>query len=403
MSTEPRATRRALLGYAGTGGLGVAAGAGLGLALGAEEDAAAGATPVAPTTVSPFGVHQPAVTAPTPRANHFLALDLEDGSSRDDLARLMRQWTGSIVALTQGRPAPGDRARDLAQPNTDLTVTVGWGGSLFDKVGLVDQRPPALADVPPFGHDRLQEAWSGGDLLVMVCADDDTTAAHVGRQLLLDAAPFAHLRWEQHGSWRGLDGDQQRQTGRNLFGQVDGTGNLRPDDPLFDSTVWTKTPDWFAGGTTFVIRRIRMDLDLWDTLTREEQERSVGRDLTVGAPLTGSKERDLPDFDARDAAGKPVIPESSHLRLSHPEFNGGARILRRGVNYTAFDPHTGRREAGLVFCSFQADIESQFTRIQRQLDRSDALNAWTTAIGSAGFAILPGFAEDGWLGDTLLG
>ncbi len=53
--------------------------------------------------------------------------------------------------------------------------------------------------------------------------------------------------------------------------------------------------------------------------------------------------------------------------------------------------------------SFQADIDSQFTPIQRRLDRGDALNTWTTAVGSATFAILPGFEEGGWLGEPLLG
>ena len=56
----------------------------------------------------------------------------------------------------------------------------------------------------------------------------------------------------------------------------------------------------------------------------------------------------------------------------------------------------------LVLSDFQADLGDQFVPIQRRLDRGDALNEWTTAIGSAEFAILPGFAEDGWLGDTLL-
>ncbi|MFN8193374.1 MAG: Dyp-type peroxidase [Nocardioidaceae bacterium] len=404
MTQEPRTTRRGLLGYAGSTVAGAAAGAGIAAAVASrgDDDAVEQVRPVLPGTVSPFGAHQPGVTAPTPAVTRLLALDAKDGLDRDALGRLMRAWTGTIAAATQGRAAPGDTARDLAQANTDLTVTVGWGPGLFEKAGLADQRPPALADIPPMEHDRLQDAWSGGDLLLMLSAADDTTVTHVARRLLLDSEPFARTRWEQEGSWRGLGADHLPHTGRNLFGQVDGTANLPEDDPLFDSTVWAKTPGWFAGGTTMVVRRIRMDLDLWDTLTRQEQERAIGRDLAVGAPLTGTHEREKPAWLAKDDAGKPVIPLDAHMRMSHAEFVGGARMLRRGVNYTTFDPHTGARESGLVFCSFQADVDAQFTPIQRNLDKGDALNAWTTAIGSAVFAILPGFTEDGWLGDTLL-
>lgn len=397
----PRATRRHLLGYAGAGGAGLLAGAGIVGAASLAGDEPAAAAPVVPTTISPYGSHQPGVTAPTAAATRLVALDLAAGTDPEQLGRLMRLWTGSIVALTQGRAAPGDTARDLAQANVGLTVTVGWGRRLFARTGLVRHRPPALAAVPAFGHDRLQRRWTGGDLLLMIAAADATTVDHVTRRLVLDAAPFAQTRWVQDGSWRGLDADHQPVTGRNLFGQVDGTGNLRPDDPLFDATVWTKVPSWFAGGTTLVVRRIRMDLDTWDTLTRDEQERSIGRDLAVGAPLGGTHESDTPDFSATGPDGRPLIPADAHMRLSHPSHNGGARILRRGLNYTTSTE--GRFEAGLVFCSFQADIAGQFTPLQRRLDEGDALNEWTTAIGSAEFAVLPGFAEDGWLGQTLLG
>ena len=40
--------------------------------------------------------------------------------------------------------------------------------------------------------------------------------------------------------------------------------------------------------------------------------------------------------------------------------------------------------------------------MQQRLDLADLLNEWTTATGSAVFAVMPGFAEGGWLGDTLL-
>ena len=57
----------------------------------------------------------------------------------------------------------------------------------------------------------------------------------------------------------------------------------------------------------------------------------------------------------------------------------------------------------------QPRLTQQVDRFQRAatardqtFDHHDALNEWTTAIGSAEFAVLPGFSEGGWLGQRLL-
>lgn len=241
------------------------------------------------------------------------------------------------------------------------------------------------------------------DLLLHVAAGDGTTVAHAVRRLVSDAAPFARLRWRQHGFWNGFDAQGRAVTGRNLFGQVDGSANPQPGTALFDETVWARGPGWFSGGTTVVVRRIRMNLTTWDELTRHEQEAAIGRRLSDGAPLTGGREHDDVDLMAFGEAG-PVVPLHSHVRMSHPRMNGGARIFRKGLNYTYDTVEDGepRTEAGLLFLSYQADVARQFTPIQQRLDHADALNEWTTAIGSAVFAVLPGFAPGGWLGDSLL-
>ncbi|MCR6031458.1 Dyp-type peroxidase [Nocardioides sp. zg-579] len=394
--------RRGFLGYVGTAVAGAAAGAGgvalAGSAGGAEGTPAPDATAWAGRTIAPYGAHQPGVATSSPHVTELVALDLLPGADRDALGRLMRVWTGDVEALTQGRPAPGDTAPWLAGARADLTITVGAGPGAFGP-RLLGEPPAGFGTVPPMRHDRLQERWNGGDLVLVVAARDATTVAHAVRRLVADAAPFATPRWRQHGSWNGVDGRGQAVTGRNLFGQVDGSANPRPGTDLFDETVWIDEGDW-AGGTTLVVRRIRMDLDTWDELTRDEQERSVGRRLDDGAPLTGGEELDDVDLTAR-TGGRPTIARDAHARRSHPDLNGGRRIFRKGANYV-LDTDRGV-ESGLLFQSFQADLLDQFVPIQRSIDELDALNEWTTAIGSASFVVLPGFEEGGWLGQVRLG
>lgn len=396
--------RRGFLGYLGSAAAGAAVGAGAGVT-GARALADEAPEPVVlrtGETRSPWGAHQPGVAAHPTAVTELVALDLRPALHRagdvDALGRLMRVWTTDVEALTAGQGTPGDTAPWLAGGNNDLTVTVGLGPRLFEGAWRLEA-PPGFGRVPPMRHDRLEEAWSGGDLLVVVAGRDGTTVGHAVRRLVADAAPFATLRWRQTGSWQPHDPQGRPQTGRNLFGQVDGSANPRPGTPLFDQTVWVRDGLW-AGGTTLVLRRIRMDLPTWDELTRSEQERSVGRDLERGAPLTGGGELDDVVLSAREE-GRFVIAERSHVRRSHPSTNQGRRIFRKGANYEAF--HDGRSEAGLLFVSYQADLSDQFVPIQRTLDEADELNEWTTAVGSAEFAVLPGFVEGEWLGQRLLG
>ncbi|MDX6264818.1 MAG: dye decolorizing peroxidase [Kribbellaceae bacterium] len=387
-----RPSRRQLFGYAGAAAAGAAVTGGA-VALGKDSAPAAArdSALVSARSISPFGDHQPAVVAAAPKHAELVALTLLTGTDKAGLGRLMRLWTSDIVALSAGRPAPGDTAPELAVPGAALTVTVGFGPRVFTLTGLADRAPRGFIDVPAMSQDRLQPAWTGGDLLVLVGADDAVSVVHAVRRLVADAAPFAKPLWRQTGFWNATSPDGQPVTGRNLFNQVDGTGNPAPGTPEFDSTVWNAD-----GSTTLVVRRIRMNLDTWDELTRSEQERAVGRKLSNGAPLTGAAEHDELDLEARDADNRLVIAKNAHARLSHPSENDGRRIFRKGLNYVQDTGAT--RESGLIFLSYQADLVSQFVPLLTRLNAADALNDWTTTIGSAAFAIPAGFGEDGWLG-----
>lgn len=399
----PTVGRRSLFGYAGAAGAGAIAGglAGAGVARATAPVAAPAIERVIRQTYSPHELHQAGIVTPTPAATRLLAFDLlrpEAGA----LTKLLHLWSGDIQALMAGRPIPGDPTPELARPGVSLSVTVGLGPRVFTLAGLSRKRPDGFVEVPAMRHDRLQKRWSGGDLLVIVAADDSTTVDYASRRLTGDASTFAAPAWVQDGAWRGTDALGSPVTGRNLFGQLDGSGN--PAGDLRDATVWAVNPPaWFAGGTTLVVRRIEMDLDFWDRTTRDRQEKVIGRNLADGAPLTGTLETDALDLAAKDEDGNLVIPSDAHARRSHPEENSDRRILRRGMNYTLTEQVDGApvTSAGLVFLSFQANIARQFVPIQQRLDAGDALNDWTHAIGSAVFAVPGGFAKDDWIARAL--
>ncbi|MDT0156473.1 Dyp-type peroxidase [Microbacterium sp. ARD32] len=388
---------------------GAAAGAGAAAALGIDRLVAAAApapeaSPAPPAlhggeVVAFHGVHQAGIaTVPQAHAT-VISLDLRPGVERDGLRRLMRLLTDDAVRLTAGTPALADMERELALEPAGLTVTFGFGPGFVQRAG--GSGPDWLAPLPSFGIDRLRAEFTGGDLLIQVAADDPLSVAHTARMLLKDARAFATVRWVQHGFRRARGTVAQGTTMRNLFGQVDGTANLRPGTEEFDRAVWCRE-DWIAGGTGMVVRRIAMNLDTWDGLDRTAREFAIGRTLDTGAPLTGEKEHDEPDFEARGPRGFPVIDDLAHIRRAHAT-EPGERIFRRVYNYDAPPAEASAvSESGLVFISFQADIQRQFTPMQQRLAQADLLNIWTTPIGSAVFAVPPGCDEGGYIGETLL-
>lgn len=185
------------------------------------------------------------------------------------------------------------------------------------------------------------------------------------------------------------------------MGQLDGTVNPVPETADFEAVVWAAgSPDWFAGGTTLVLRRIKMQLDTWDKLDPPDKELAIGRRLGSGAPLTGTTATDPADFAAVDGTGLPVIPHFSHMARARAHQQGD-RFLRRPYNYDDSDIESGA-DAGLLFAAYQADITTQYLPVQQRLAEQDLMNSWTVPIGSAVFALPPGCQADGYLGEGLL-
>ena len=388
--------------------LGSAAGA-AGAAVAATRPTTAAASESAPqatadgsATVPAHGTHQAGVETPLQAHAVFIGLDLRRNVSKADLTRLMRIWSNDIERLTQGKPALADTEPELAVLPARLSATIGFGPKVFELKGLRGAKPAWLKPFPDFEIDRLQEAYTGGHLLLQLGSDDPITLAHAQRMMIKDSAAFATVRWAQRGFHRAAAHSPAGQTGRNLMGQIDGTVNPKPESGEFNSAIWIGDDGgWLSGGTGMVLRRIRMKLAGWDSLSRQEKELAMGRRLDNGAPLTGENEHDVPDLSATDENGMAVIPEFSHVRAAAGA-ESKARFLRRPFNYDDGYRANGEPDLGLLFAAYAANLTAQIVPVQERLAEQDLLNTWTTPIGSAVFAIPPGFAEGGFVGDTLL-
>ncbi|KGM13461.1 peroxidase, partial [Cellulomonas bogoriensis 69B4 = DSM 16987] len=348
------------------------------------------------------GEHQAGIVTPPPSFIALVALDLASTSDRASVERLLRVWTVDIERLTTGRPGLADSEPELALVPAALTVTVGFGPGLLTAAGLRHRAPAWLHPLPPFGIDRLDPAWCDGDVVLQVCADDRTTLAHAVRVLTKEAQGLASVRWVQRGFRRSPGISEPDGTSmRNLMGQVEGTANLDPrTDP---DLLWHRDgePGWLTGGTSMVVRRIAMNLDTWDELSRGAREATIGRTLRTGAPLTGRAEHDEPDLEALDDHGRPVIDLEAHIRRARPT-QREETFLRRAYNYDEAPPPGRASDSGLLFVTYQRDVDAQFTPVQRRLDAADLLNEWTFPVGSAVFAVPGGWSAGEYVGQRLL-
>lgn len=401
-------TRRSLIGLLGAAG-------------------AAAVIPASPThaqarpgAIPFFGRHQAGIAEPPQASLSFAALNAEVGSAAA-LRELLADWTSASAAMTRGLPVgrvttgadavPVDTGEALDLPPAALTITIGFGPTLFqdprgrDRFGFAHRQPRTLASIPPFAGDALEPRRTGGDLCIQACADDPQVAMHALRNLVRIAGDRAHIAWSQTGFNRAAALAQVPTTPRNLFGFRDGTNNIT-GTPDLDEFVWARAEDGpgFAGGTTLVVRRIRMLLGPWDAETLRAQEETFGRRKADGAPLSGGIEHAAPDFAALDEQGHPLIPVDSHMALAHPSRNDGARILRRAFNYADPDDADGTPDVGLFFMSYQRDLARQYIPMQRRLAQSDRLNEYIRHTASAAFAIPRGAQGPGdYIGSTLLG
>lgn len=146
-----------------------------------------------------------------------------------------------------------------------------------------------------------------------------------------------------------------------------------------------------------------MTIETWDRTSLNEQQDVVGRSKDSGAPLGGHGEFDPVDLRARNSDGERVIPEDAHVRLASPERHGGARLLRRGYNFTDGSDGFGHLDAGLFFVCFNRDPRTQFVPVQDQLARHDAMTEYLEHTGSAIFACPPGVPPGGHWGQALFG
>ena len=392
---EKKMDRREFLKKAGIGGAGLALGLSGASAFFANKEQDSKNIADGQEEISFYGKHQAGITTAMQKNIYFVVLDLHT-KDKEEIIQLFKDWTDYSEKLVNGDLVKKDGSNALLPPSDTgetvglnpyrLTLTFGVSASFLTKLGLEKKRPKLFRDLPAFPKEQLREKYTGGDIVIQACADDEQVAFHAVRNLIRKGRNKVTMKWSQSGF--AAIGDRM-ETPRNLFGFKDGTANVTTEKD-FDKVVWSDSQDWMKNGSYMAVRRIIMHLETWDRTNLQEQENTFGRYKESGAPF-GKKN----EFDEVDLS---LLPVDSHVRLAKEV---DLPILRRSYSYSdGIDPKTGQFDAGLLFIAFQKDPDS-FVKIQTNLGAVDKMNEYVTHIGSGLFACFGGVKKGGYIGQDL--
>src|SRR5262249_45072731 len=133
--------RRKMLGLAGAGAVGAAAAGVIGSQMFDASTPAQAADAGAPVPF--YGEHQAGIITPAQDRLHFVAFDVIT-DKKEALVELLQKWTMAAARMTAGRDAgtigavngpqeaaPDDTGEALGLPPSGLTLTIGFGPTLF--------------------------------------------------------------------------------------------------------------------------------------------------------------------------------------------------------------------------------------------------------------------------------
>jgi porphyrinogen peroxidase len=196
------------------------------------------------------------VAAPLTRAAIFLVVTVNPGSEN---RATVRSFCGDLAALL--------RAVEFRDLEGGLSCVLGFGSDAWDRLfGL--PRPAELHVFHEIRAGARQAVSTPGDLLFHIRAKRMDLCFELATQIMARLPDAVSPVDEVHG-FRYFDD-------RDLLGFVDGTENPR-GEAVLDAVLVGEEDTGFAGGSYVIVQKYLHDLDGWNALSTEAQERIIGR------------------------------------------------------------------------------------------------------------------------------
>src|ERR1700757_3083289 len=230
------------------------------------------------------GVVAQAVAAPLSRAAIFLVVTINPGP---DNAAAVRAFCADLSALI--------RAVEFRDLEAGLSCVMGIGSEGWDRL-FGEPRPAELHPFREIKAGSRHAVATPGDLLFHIRSKRMDLCFEMATQIMSRLGTAVTAVEEVHG-FRYFDD-------RDLLGFVDGTENPRGAEVIVAAIIGDEDAA-FAGGSYVITQKYLHDMDGWNALSTEVQERIIGRTK-------------LSDIELDDA----VKPSSAHNALTVITENG---------------------------------------------------------------------------------
>jgi porphyrinogen peroxidase len=160
-----------------------------------------------------------------------------------------------------------ERAVGFRAPSPSLASVAAVGSAAWDRL-FADPRPAELHPFRELAGPRYRAVSTPGDLLLHIRHERMDLCFEFASQVMSRLAGAVTIADEVHG-FRYFDE-------RDLLGFVDGTENPVGTAAVTAALVGGEDPE-FAGGSYVIVQKYLHDLDAWNALSTEDQERAIGR------------------------------------------------------------------------------------------------------------------------------
>ena len=300
-------------------------------------------------------VSQP-VAAPLTRAAIFLVVTINPGPNNHTA---VRSFCADLPALS--------RAVEFRNLEAGLTCVMGIGSEAWDSL-FGQPRPAELHRFREIRAGSRHAVSSPGDLLFHIRAKRMDLCFELATWIMASLGDAVSAVDEVHG-FRYFDD-------RDLLGFVDGTENPR-GQAVIDAAIIGEEDRAFAGGSYVIVQKYLHDMDGWNALSTEAQERIIGRNK-------------LSDIELDDS----IKPTSAHNALTTITEDGKEfKILRDNMPFG----NAAAGEFGTYFIGYcrtprvtEQMIENMFVgrppgNYDRLLDFSRAVTGTLFFVPSASF------------------
>lgn len=248
--------------------------------------------------------------------------------------------------------------------NSDTSCVMGFGADIWGRLFEGKARPKELAVFKEIKGDKHAAVSTPGDLFFHI-RSSRLDICHEAAAIISEALNDAVYPIDEVQGFRYFDG-------RAIIGFVDGTENPEGDDRAAFGLIGDEDPE-FAGGSYAFVQKYLHNMQAWNALTVEEQEKAIGR-------------KKFNDVELSDEE----TPENAHNAVTNISDNDGNELKIIRANMPFANPSKG--EYGTYFIGYAGTfattkkmLENMF--IGEPVGNTDRLLDFSTAVTGTLFFI----------------